>query len=79
MNSTITILMEMASNQNNIHRNSSNDQTEYLMKRNTRTDCNVKAKSTGKRARIVPTVEPNKYYSKICQPFLQALINMMNT
>ena len=79
MNSTITILTETASNQNNIHLKSFNRQNEVLMEMNTRTDCNIVAKGTRKRARIELIVEPNKFYSKICQLFLQALIGMMNT
>ena len=72
--STITILTEMASNQNTIHLKSFNSQNEVLMEINTRTDCNIVAKG-----RIELTVEPSKFYSKICQPFLQSLIGMMNT
>ena len=41
MNSTITILMVMASNQNTIHLKSFNGQNEVLMKMNTHTDCNI--------------------------------------
>ena len=74
MNLTITILTEMASNQNTIHLKSFNSQNEVLMEINTRTDCNIVAKG-----RIELTVEPSKFYSKICQPFLQSLIGMMNT
>ena len=44
------------------------------MEMNTRTDCNIAAKGTRKRVKIELTVEPNKFYSKLCQPFLQALI-----
>ena len=74
MNLTITILTEMASNQNTIHLKSFNSQNEVLMEINTRTDCNIVAKG-----RIELTVEPSKFYSKICQPFLQSLIGVMNT
>ena len=49
------------------------------MKMNTHTDCNVVPKGACKRARIELIVEPNKFFSKICQPFLQSLIGMMNT
>ena len=49
------------------------------MEMNTYTDCYIVAKGTHKRSRIELTVEPNIFYSKICQPFLQALIGMMNT
>ena len=73
------ILTEMAINQNTIHLKSFNGQNEVLMEMNTRTDCNIVAKGTHKRARIELTIETNKFYSKICQPFLQALIRTMNT
>ena len=77
MNSTITILMVMASNQNTIHLKSFNGQNEVLMKMNTHTDCNIAAKGTRKRARIELSVETNKLYLKICQP--KALTGMLNT
>ena len=77
MNSTITILMVMASNQNTIHLKSFNGQNEVLMKMNTHTDCNIVAKGTRKRARIELSVETNKLYLKICQP--KALTGMLNT
>ena len=80
MNLTITILTgKMASNQNTIHLKSFNGQNEVLMEMNTCTDCNIVAKGTHKRARVELTVEPNKFYLKICRPFLQSLIDMMNT
>ena len=49
------------------------------MEINTRTGCNIVAKGTRKRAKIELTVEPNKLYLEIYQPFLQFLIGMMNT
>ena len=77
MNSTITILMVMASNQNTIHLKSFNGQNEVLTKMNTHTDCNIVAKGTRKRARIELSVEANKLYLKICQS--KAIIGMLNT
>ena len=59
MNSTITILMEMASNQNSLYLKSFHSQNEVLMEMNTHTWC--------KRSRIELTVEPIKFYLKICQ------------
>ena len=70
INSTITILTEMARDQNTIHLKSFNGKNEILMEMNTCTDCSIVAKGTHKMARIELTVEPNKFYSKICQPFL---------
>ena len=49
------------------------------MEINTRWDYNIVAKGTCKRARIELTVEPNKFSLKICQPFVQTIIGMMNT
>ena len=79
MNSTISIPMEMASNQNTIHLKSFNAHNEILMEMSTCTNCNIVVKGTPKRARIELTVEPNIFYSKICQLFLQILIGMLNT
>ena len=78
MNSTITIVKEMVSNQNAIHLKIFNGKNEVLMEMNTSTNCNIVAKGTRKGARIELNVEPNKFYSKICQPFLRALIDMTN-
>ena len=61
MNSIITILTEMTSNQNTIHVKSFNGQNEVLMKMNTRTGCNIVAKGTPKMTRIELTIEPNKF------------------
>ena len=52
MKSTITILTEMASNQNSIHLKSFNGQNEVLMQMNPRTGCTIVAKGTRKSARI---------------------------
>ena len=72
MNSTITILTVMTSCQNSI-------QNEVLMEMSTHTHCNTVAKGSLMKARIELTVESNKFYLKICQRFLQALIGMLNT
>ena len=62
MNSTITIAMEMASNQNTFHLKSFTGQNEVLMEMNAHTDYNIIAKGTYKRARNELTFEPNKLY-----------------
>ena len=46
MNSTITIAMEMASNQNTFHLKSFTGQNEVLMEMNAHTDYNIIAKGT---------------------------------
>ena len=69
----------MASNQNTIHLKRFNGQNDVLMELNIRTDCNIVAKGTCKRARVEFAVEPKKLYLKICQQFLQALLGMLNT
>ena len=61
--------MEIAGNQNTICLKSFNSQNEVLMEMNSRTGCNIVAKGTRKRDTIELTVEPNKFYSKICQPY----------
>ena len=62
MNSTITIVTEMASNQNTFHLKSFTGQNEVLMEMNARTDYNIIAKGTYKRARNELNFEPNKLY-----------------
>ena len=79
MNSTITILPEMTSNQNTIHLKRFNGQNEVLMEMNTHTDFNIVAKGTQKRARIDLQIQFEFHLRNFCQPFLQALIGMMNT
>ena len=79
MNPTITILMEMADNQNRIHRKSFNGRNEVLMEINIQTDYNIVAKGTHRAARIELTVRPNKFYCKVCQPFLQGFIGTLST
>ena len=79
MNSTITILPEMTSNQNTIHLKRFNGQNEVLMEMNTHTDFNIVAKGTWKRARIDLQIQFEFHLRNFCQPFLQALIGMVNT
>ena len=70
--------MEMANNQTRVHLKRLNGQNEVLMEMNIHTDYNIVAKRTHRMARIGLTVKPNIFYSKICQPFFQALIGMLN-
>ena len=70
----------MANNQNRIHLKSFNGRNEVLMEINIQTDYNIVAKGTHKAARIkLLAVRPNKFYCKVCQPFLQGFIGMLST